>query len=206
MKTQIIDISMVLSNDTLIYPGDPKVETKKIKIMGRDGVNLSKITMGLHSGTHVDAPAHFLKEGKTIDEMNLRVLVGKARVCDLTKVKELITEKELKKCGIKKDEIILLKTSNSRLSTKKFSEKFISLSLDGADYLIKNKIKAVGIDYLSIETAGSSVVHKKLLTKNIPIIEDLVLKNVKPGVYQIVCMPLKIKGGEAAPARCILSK
>ena len=195
MKTKVIDISTALSNDTLVYPGDPKVETKRIKTIGRDGVNLSKISMGLHSGTHIDAPSHYLAGGNTINEINLQCLVGKARVCDLTKATGSITEKELKKCGIRKSEIILLKTKKS-----------FGLSADGADYLIKRKIKAVGIDCLSIEASGSSAVHKKLLTKNIPIIEGLVLKNVNQGVYQIVCLPLKIRDGEAAPARCILFK
>jgi arylformamidase len=203
---ELIDVSMVLSNDTLVYPGDPKVETKRTKSLVRDGVNLSKISMGLHSGTHIDAPAHYLKGGKTIDEINLQSLIGKARVCDLTKVSGTITETELRKCGIRKDEIILFKTRNSNLSTKKFSKTYICLSPDGADYLIKRKIKAVGIDYLSIEAAGSCIVHKKLLTKNTLIIEGLVLKNVKPGIYQMVCLPLKIRGGEAAPARCTLFK
>jgi arylformamidase len=201
---KVIDISRVLSKDTLVYPGDPKVGTKRIKNIERDGVNLSRITLGLHSGTHIDAPSHYLAGGKTINEINLQSLVGKARVCDLTNVSETITEKELEGCKIRKGEIILFKTRNSRLQTNKFIRNFVSLSGDGADYLIKRRIKAVGIDYLSIEAADSCVVHKKLLTKNIPIIENLALKNVLPGVYQIVCLPLKIKNGEAAPARCIL--
>ena len=189
---KIIDLSAELSNGTKTYPGDPEVKTQKIKDVGRDGYALSKITMGLHSGTHVDAPAHYLNGGRTIDEISLGMLIGKARVCDLSSGPKKISEKELKKFRIRRNEIVLLKTRKGVLTA------------DGADFLLQKKIRAVGIDGLSIEESGSSVVHKKLLSKNIPIMEGLVLKRVKPGTYQFICLPLKIRGGEAAPARCVL--
>lgn len=192
---EVFDVSTLLSEETIVYPGDPKIKMHKVKKLGKDKVNLSKISMGLHSGTHVDAPAHYLSGGKTIDEINLGLFIGKARVCDAPKTGNEITAKDLKKHKIGSDEIVLFKTNRKCF-----------LGFDGADYLTKKKIKAVGIDNLSIEKAGSSLVHKKLLSNNIPIIEGLVLKNVPAGIYQMVCLPLKIKGGEAAPARCMLLK
>ena len=204
---RIIDISMTLSPDMVVYEGDPKVSIRRVKNFPKDNVILSQITMGLHSGTHVDAPAHFIRKGGSVDKIPLGFLIGKARVCNLTRVKGSIGEADLKRCGVRRGEIILIKTKNSRLLGKKnFSRNFVALSEEAAEYLIQNRIKAVGIDYLSIERFRSKGhrVHKKLLSKKVPIIEGLSLKNVKPGIYTLFCLPLRIVGTEAAPARCIL--
>jgi len=200
---EIIDISMSLEDGMVIYPGDAKFKRTDIVSFDKKGVRLSKIELGSHTGTHIDAPAHFLKKGKTIDKVSLDSLVGKGKVCEFSV--KAIGEKELKECGIKKGDIVLLKTQNWELGTKKFSEDFAYLDESGADYLVKKGIKAVGIDYLSIgEFHKGREVHKKLLGNNIPIIEGLNLKTVNPGPYVIYCLPLKIKGAEGAPARCIL--
>lgn len=198
---------MVLSDDTVTYEGDPKVTLNTLKTVRKDGVMLSKIAMSLHSGTHVDAPAHYIKNGKTVDRMEPDSLIGRAMVIDLTKVEDSIGKADLEERGIRKGDVVLLKTKNSRLlALKRFSRSFVHLSENSADYLIERKIKAVGIDYLSIEKFGpkENKVHKKLLSNNIPIIEGLNLEHVKPGAYTLVCLPLKIKNGEAAPTRCVL--
>ncbi len=204
---KIIDISMELSSAMITYEGDPRVKMDVIKSFSKNGVLLSKISMGLHSGTHVDSGLHYLRNGESIDKIDLKSLVGKARVCDLISAKSSITVSDLKTCGMKKDEIILLKTRNSKLLGKKlFSRGFVHLSENAADYLVGKRIKAVGIDYLSVEKFRSreNYVHKKLLSCKIPIIEGLDLRKVEPGEYVFYCLPLKIKGGEASPARCIL--
>lgn len=204
---KIIDISMILSDETVTYEGDPDIKFETVKNFPQSRVMLSKVDMGLHSGTHVDSPAHFLKGGKKLDEMPLESLIGKARVCDLTDAKEFVGASELAGCNIEDGEIILIKTKNSELlDDKKFHRDFVHLADDGADYLVEKKVKAVGIDYLSVEKFKSETgyVHKTLLSKDILIIEGLSLGKVRAGTYTLYCLPLKIKGRESAPARCIL--
>ena len=203
---KIIDISMSVYNGMILYPGDPKVDIKKEKTFQKDGVIVSKIAMGLHTGTHIDAPLHYLPDGKTIDQIPLESLTGNALVCDLSSVKDCIKAKDLRKFLIEKGDIVFLKTMNSNIIRKKFSKKYVYLDSDGADYLIEKNIKAVGIDCLSIEKFNSSdaVVHKKLLRKEISIIEGLVLGHVAGGRYLTHCSPLRILGAEASPARCVL--
>ncbi len=204
---EIIDISMKISGEMMLYEGDPKVEIAAVKTFSDDGVVVSRIGMGLHSGTHVDSPAHYLEDGNSIDETDLNSLIGDAIVLDLTSVEDCITASDLKKCTIGEGEIILFKTRNSNLLKKAvFSREFIHLNDDAADYLVDKNIKAVGIDYLSIEKFNSenNYVHKRFLSKNIPVIEGLVLEAVEPGRYTLFCLPLNIVAGEAAPARCVL--
>lgn len=206
---KIIDISMKISGGMITYEGDPKVKIEEMKNISEDGVVVSRICMGLHSGTHVDAPAHYLKIGESIDNINLDSLIGRAKVCDLTHVSDFIKDYDLEKCNVKKGEILLLKTRNSELlKRKEFSTDFVYLNEDAADYLLAQEIKAVGVDYLSVEKFNSeyNYVHKKFLSNKIPIIEGLDLGNVEPGIYKLFCLPLKIMGGEAAPSRCILIK
>jgi arylformamidase len=203
---KIIDISMPVYNGMIVYPGDPRVDIRKEKTFQKDGVLVSRIAMGLHAGTHIDAPLHYLPDGKAIDEIPLDSLTGEALVCDLSSVSGCIKAKDLKKFLIEKGDIVFLKTRNSGINGKKFSKNYIYLDTDGADYLIEKKIKAVGIDCLSIEKFDSSdaAVHKKFLGKEIPIIEGLVLGRVPGGRYLTHCAPLKILGAEASPARCVL--
>lgn len=139
-----------------------------------------------------------------MDEIPLESLRGDAIVCDLSNVKNGIKAEDLKGFAINEGDIVFLKTKNSSLDGKKFLKGFICLEDDGADYLLKKRIKAVGIDYVSIEKYGSDTVHKKLLKNNIPIIEGLALGHVKGGRYLTHCSPLKITGAEASPARCVL--
>ena len=197
---------MPVYNGMINYPGDPKVDIRKEKTFLKDGVVVSKIAMGLHTGTHIDAPLHYLPNGKTIDQIPLESLTGNAFVCDLSSVKDCVRAKDLKKFLIEKQDIVFLKTKNSSIIREKFSKKYVYLDSEGADYLIEKEIKAVGIDCLSIEKFNSSgaIVHKKLLQTEIPVIEGLVLGHVPGGRYLTHCSPLKILGAEASPARCVL--
>ena len=203
---KIIDISMPVYKGMINYPGDPKVDIIKEKTFQKDGVIVSKIAMGLHTGTHIDAPLHYLPDGKAIDQIPLVSLTGNALVCDLSFVSDCVKAKDLKKFLIEKGDIVFLKTNNSSINRKKFTKKYIYLDSEGADYLIEKRIKAIGIDCLSIEKYDSpdAVVHKKLLREDIPVIEGLILGHVAGGRYLTHCSPLRILGAEASPARCVL--
>ncbi len=203
----MIDISWSIEHGTTTEYQDR--ETLAIELRARfseHGMEESTICMGTHTGTHIDAPAHFIKGGKTIDQFPLSTFYGDCTVVDCTGVEDVITPEHLSSSLIKDGAIILLKTSNSFLSaTGSFYPEFVYLSEEGAQYLAERKVKAVGIDYLSIErNQPNHPTHKALLSQNIPIIEGLRLAPVDAGEYTIQCLPLKLIGTEAAPARAVL--
>jgi arylformamidase len=206
-----IDVSVTLKSGMLHWPGDPPVVIERVRDMDRgDTVNLSRITMGAHSGTHVDAPVHFLKGAPGIDRLPLHPLVGKARVIGIT-ANESIREKDLAGQNIEKGERILLRTRNSLkqiLRKDAFDEEFIFLEEDAALFLAARGILALGVDYLSVGgyRKNGSAVHRILLGAGIFIIEGLDLAGVLPGRYEMFCLPLKILDADGAPARTILQK
>lgn len=166
----------------------------------------STFCMGTHTGTHVDAPRHFIENGKTIDQIDLDKLNGECQVLDLTFVDDKITDTKLEKLKIEANKIILLKTKNSFLEpTAPFNSNFVYLDSSAAEYLANLPAKAVGIDYLGIErNQPSHPTHKTLLSKDIPIIEGLRLQEANKNIYTLICMPLKLIGLDASPARCAL--
>ncbi len=205
---KIFDISWPISKATTGYKDRYIVGIDEIKNFNRDGVRETAIHLSSHSGTHVDAPSHFLREGKTIDEMHLDRLIGDCVVLDMTTCAERITrdcllahDNEIAEGGI-----ILLRTTNSDFSaTDKFSPHFVYLEASGAAYLAEKKVKAVGIDYLGIEhSQPGHPTHENLLNADIVIVEGLRLRHVQPGSYFFVCLPLNVIGTEAAPARAVL--
>lgn len=201
---KIIDISMEIHSDMLFYPGDSTFSIKRINSMPKDVINLSEITMGVHTGTHVDAPLHFLPEAATITAFDLSTFYGKAQVLDFTSLDfgQEITAKDLKSKLVEKNDIVLLKTKNSSLEPDtEFREDSVQLSLDGAEFLVEREIKSVGIDYLTI---GGQKAHKTLLGNNIVVIEGLRLGHVSYGQYIYVGFPLKIREAEGVPIRAVL--
>jgi arylformamidase len=206
-----IDVTLDIKSGMLHWPGDPPVILERVHDMRQgDEVNLSRITMGVHSGTHVDAPVHFIKEGTGIDVIPIETLVGPARVLEMT-ARAGIAAKDLAGQGVAKGERILLKTGNSAerlLHMDAFTEEFVHLSESGAKYLVSAGVKVVGIDYLSIGgyKIDGRTVHRMLLAAGIAVIEGLDLSNVAPGHYDMVCLPMKISGSDGAPARVILRK
>ncbi len=203
---KIIDISWPINQNTTEYKDRKTVKISTSKEFENDGSRESILTLNIHTGTHIDAPAHFLKDGKTIDQIDLNKLVGNCRVLDLSNVEEKITKEDLEKYNIQKDEIILLETKNSNLSpNEKFDYNFVYLEKSGAQHLATKEIKCVGIDYLGIErNQPNHETHKILLEKDIPIIEGLRLNAVSAGNFYFYCLPLFIKNTEAALARAIL--
>lgn len=203
---KIYDISMPLSADLPVYPGDPPVMVEPaLSVKKGDGANVSRLTLCTHSGTHIDAPRHIDDRAVSVDHLSLSLLIGRALVAEIGGTRQ-IGRKELERLPIKGEDRLLLKTENSLLWNRPgFFADYACLSEDGADYLIGIDIKLIGIDYLSIEPpAGSGSIHKKLLQHGIIILEGLNLGEVPKGVYELVCLPLRIQDGDGAPARAIL--
>jgi len=207
-KQPWIDISVPLRDAMVHWPSDTPVSIKRVRdIEQGDKANLSVISMGAHSGTHVDAPIHFLKQGQGIDNIPIDTLVGRARVIEIRDPGSIKSEELLQYC-IRRGERILFKTRNSSHVWQKdeFVEDFVFISDAAADFLVDRGVRLVGVDYLSVGSFkhGGSYVHKTLLIGGIWTIEGLNLSNVTPGNYDLICLPLRIVGGDGAPARAIL--
>jgi arylformamidase len=205
---RIYDISVPVSEATVTWPGDPEISLKNIlNISSGNSCNLTNISMGAHTGTHIDAPNHFIRDGNTSDSIPLEIFVGDCLVAEFTGVPE-IDIAFIKTLNLKGIERILFKTKNSlQRNSNKFNEDFISLSYKAALYLIEKKIKLIGIDYLSIESFHAkpgNPVHMELLENNIVILENINLSGINPGIYELICLPVFFKGIEASPVRAIL--
>jgi arylformamidase len=195
------DVTRGLSNDMLVYPGDIH------PVFHQDDAGnylISSLNLSSHTGTHIDAPSHYLKTGDTIDTIPLENLIGTCRIIDLSETVGIIPLDHLfGKIGDEKR--ILLKTSFS--GKNRFIENYPSLSLDAARYIISCGVRCIGIDSPSIESYQcDGSVHRHLLTNNCTIIELLDLGEVQEGVYEMVALPLRLTGLDGAPARVILIK
>ncbi|GFO59246.1 cyclase [Geomonas silvestris] len=203
---RIYDITLPLSSQLPVYPGDCGFELSPWnRIANGDEANVSRLSFCNHAGTHLDPPRHFDDAGATIDEIPLERLVGRALVLELEETK-VIGRKELHRLPVRGVERLLLKTGNSRLWQESgFSPDFAALSVDGAQYLVEAGVKLVGIDYLSIEGMdGDGTVHRTLLKNDVLVVEGLNLEGIDPGEYELICLPLKVKGGDGAPVRALL--
>ncbi|HYY02354.1 MAG TPA: cyclase family protein [Gaiellaceae bacterium] len=197
---EIIDISVPIRPGMVTYPGDPPVTLERVaSIADGDVANLSRLDFGVHSGTHVDAPVHFVDGAAGIDDVPLEVLVGPARVVDLTRAERLDAPAFAR---LEPTERLLLKTRNSELwSRTTFADDFLALTEDGARALLAASVRLVGIDYLSI---GDEAAHNALLQAGVIAIEGLDLRGVEAGEYALVCAPLKLVGSDGGPARAFL--
>lgn len=202
----IIDISWPISLQMTSYKNNKPITLTQTRSIESNGMRETHISLDAHTGTHVDSPNHKLIDGKTIDQIPLERLIGKAVVIDLSHVESEITNQDLENYNFDTENIVLLKTKNSTLSAEAlFNTEFIYLGASGAHYLAQKKVKAVGIDYLGIErNSPNHATHTTLLSQNIPIIEGLRLGQVSAGIYDFYCLPLSIIGIDAAPARAIL--
>lgn len=207
---KIYDVSMPIKNSMLIWPGDKGVAIENLKTFNKDGVKLTHFSFGSHTGTHVDAPNHFLEAGLGVDEISLEKLIGRCFVIDLTKIKSLeILPQHLEKRDIKNGDRILFRTGNfSLLKQSSFPKSYVSLSEDAAKFLVDKGVWLVGTDFLGIEKRGNPnhPVHKILLSNGVVVVEGLDLSEIKEGVYDIICLPLRIVGTDGSPARAILIK
>jgi len=201
------DITMTIDNGMISWPGDGPVMVGRVRSMD-DGerLNQSRLDLSAHTGTHIDAPVHFLKEGSGVDSLPLEVLIGLAVVVNISGIKA-IGAPELKTAIIPPNtERLLLKTDNGKfLEQSEFNQEFSYITPEGAGYLIDHGIRLVGIDYLSVAEYGSGeAVHRALLSEGIVIVEGLDLREVPPGPYRMTALPLKIRGCDGAPARVVL--
>lgn len=206
---KLLDVSVPLAAGIPAYPGNPLFELQPVKRIAEGGSsNVSRIVMGTHTGTHVDAPKHFFDDGQTVDALPLDLLLGRARVVEVTR-RGGIGAEELTEAGLREDIRVLLKTSNSALwNSSGFHEDYTYLTDAGARYLVEQGVKVVGIDYLSIEQfkkAGAPA-HRTLLSHGVVIIEGLNLAEADAGMYEMYCLPLRVAGGDGAPARVILKR
>lgn len=205
--TKFIDVTVPLSAGLPTFPGDPPFQIDAThRIANGDSYDLARLTLGTHAGTHVDAPVHFLENGASIDELALEILIGKVRVVDLLG-RDVVERADLEAMDLREDLRVLLKTRNSGLLRQSsFQEDYVYLDPDAATYLAQVGIKLVGFDYLSIEKFGSRdyAAHRALLEAGVIIVEGLDLSEIEPGEYDMVCLPLRIAGGDGAPARVVL--
>lgn len=205
---KIIDISWLITNDIAEYKNKKTIKITQTSEYDSNGVREKLLTFNSHTGTHIDAPAHFTKNGKTLDQLPLDKFYGPCKILDLTHINDKIMEKDLEKFEIKENDIIILKTKNSNAPENgEFIYDYVYLEKTGAKFLADKKIKTFGFDYLGIESnQPNHETHKYLLENEIPIIEGLRLKNINAGEYILSCLPIFIKNADGAPARAVLIK
>ncbi len=207
----LYDISLTIAKDLPVWPGDPKIELKKIsKIEDGEEANVTHISACVHIGTHVDAPDHFMGNGQTVENLPLDLLVGSAFVVEML-VDSQVSAVDLQSASIPEGtKRLLIKTSNSQLwadGVTEFKSDFIALEADAAAYLVNQGVEVVGVDYLSVAPfADPAPTHRILLEAGVLVIEGLNLSMIEPGEYTLMCLPLKISGSDGAPARVLLQR
>jgi arylformamidase len=209
---EIYDVSLPLSSATPTYPGDPGIEIKQWKALAHgDAANVSVLHFGLHSGTHVDAPAHFIEGGTKVDALPLEILVGEAEVVEVDEHIKVVDENFIAANCVRGSQRVLFKTRNSSFwnnPEEGFRVDYTYIDTAGARQLVNSGITLVGVDYLSVERFGTEhyETHRILLSNDIVILEGLDLRKVAAGLYELICLPLKVAGGsgDGAPARTIL--
>jgi arylformamidase len=208
MKTRkVYDISMPIRDGMITWPGEGPVKVERTRSMAHgDRLNLTRIEMGVHTGTHIDAPFHFVDGAAGVDTIPPPLLVGPALVVAIMGVRQIGVE-ALEGADIPMGvSRVLLKTDNVELARKgQFDDSYSYITLEGARYLINRGVKVLGVDYLSVAEYGKGEeVHRALLTEGAVIIEGLDMRGVPPGIYKMVAMPLRIVGCDGAPARVVL--
>lgn len=202
-----IDVSVPVVTGMVHWPDNPPVVIDlQLSIARGDAANVSKISMGAHTGTHMDAPRHFFENGIGIDQLPLDATIGPARVVAIDDPVSIKPE-ELASLTLQPGERVLLKTSNSaRWASPEFDPHFVYISHEAAAYLVEQKVRTVGVDYLSVGGyfKDGAETHHALLGAGIWIIEGLNLSSIAPGSYDLICLPLKLVGADGAPARALL--
>ncbi len=204
---RIYDISRRLTPDMATYPGEPGPAITPLKAMSAgDSANVSQLALGVHTGTHVDAPVHFIPGGAGIDAVPLDALCGPARVVAIAHPRA-VTVAELAELNLSGVERVLFQTRNSALrDTRVFREDFVYIDPDAAGWLVACGVRLAGIDYLSVEAFGAPHprTHRALLTAGVVVVEGLDLHGIRPGEYELYCLPLALTGADGAPARAVL--
>lgn len=208
VKDAWIDVSVPIRSGMVVWPNHPPVRIDRVADRGKGDIcTHSWISLGSHTGTHLDAPLHFLPGGKALEDMPLSTMVGPARVLEIGTPSEVLRE-SLRPHRIRRGERILLKTGNSARcwKTDSFLDDYVGVSLEAAAYLAERRVDLIGIDYLSIAGfhADAVSIHETLLGAGVWILEGLNLSCVTPGRYQMICLPLNLAEADGAPARVLL--
>lgn len=206
---RIYDISVPIDNEIPVWPGDPPVDLRRVSAIAEgSNANVSTLAAGVHVGTHVDAPLHFLDGRGAVEAMPLAAMIGPAFVADLRKAM-VIDSTALSKAGIPpRTRRVLFRTRNSAFwkdRSQGFRKDFVAVDASGAEWLVRRKIALVGVDYLSVAPFGNSrPTHEILLGAGMVILEGVDLSGVPAGRYELVCLPIKLVGSDGAPARAVL--
>lgn len=206
--SRVYDVSVPVRTGGLVYPGNPEITIELQQAIARGaGANVSAVSFGSHTGTHVDAARHFIDDGETVDAIPLERLIGPAIVVAFEDSVMSIGARDLESRDLGSHKRILLRTRNSRFITDgEFHRDYTFLAPDGAEFLVSRGVELVGIDYLSIEQyhSGHHRTHRTLLSNGVVIVEGLNFADVPPGEYDFVCLPLRLEGLDGAPARAVL--
>lgn len=210
---KIYDISIPITPTMPVWPGDPPAEISLISAISQgDSANISKFTMGVHCGTHIDAPKHFINNGKTVGDIPLEKMVGKVLVLEIDHKENVISDIVLKQhpniTMLVQASKVIFRTKNSSLwheNQSSFHRDYVGVNTAGANFLSHLQLDLIGIDYLSIAPYEETLEpHKILLAKDIVLLEGLNLSGVPGGIYDLYCLPLKLSDCEGSPARVIL--
>jgi arylformamidase len=210
MGTEWIDVSVPVRSGMVHWPGDPPVRIERVSsIKDGDEANVTRLDMGAHTGTHMDAPLHFFEGDPGIEELPLEIAMGPARVIGIHG-EEPIDRGELEGLGIESGERILFRTRNSERVwvDRDFDEGFVHVAPEAAEFLAECGVALVGVDYLSVggyrSGSGGAETHRMLLGAGVWVVEGLDLSTVEPGDYELICLPMKLVGSDGAPARVLL--
>jgi len=208
----IYDISVEISTQSIVWPGDPKIHLDRVSDMNKGAeYNLTYLEMSLHTGSHIDAPLHYYREGKSTDQIPLDALIGPCFVLEIESSVDLVNASLLANLKVPDNLTrLLLKTRNSTFwkeTSQEFHQEYCGVTNDGAKFLIERGIQLVGIDYLSISPLiDLDAPHLELLKNNVVVLETINLSGIEPGWYELFCLPLRITGVEGVPVRAILIK
>jgi arylformamidase len=207
--TKIYDVSVPIRDGGLVYPGNPEIHISLQQSLALGaGANVSNVSFGSHTGTHVDAEHHFFEQGKGVDQIPLETLMGPAIVLEYGPDTAAVTRADLERHDLAGAERVLLKTRNSTYLTQDptFHNDYTYLAPDGAAYLASLGVKLVGVDYFSVEQfhSGHHQTHRTLLERGIIIVEGLDLSEPPMGPYELRVLPLRLAGLDGAPARAVL--
>jgi arylformamidase len=209
-QRRIWDVSVPVRHGGLVYPNNPPISITPVQsIAAGNTANVSRIDLGSHTGTHVDAPLHFMDGGAGVDELPLDVLIGPARLIAFGDEVLSVGEAELRRHDLTGVTRLLIRTRNSAWlasGSTEFHPDFTHVAPDGAAYLVSIGVRLVGVDYLSVEQFRSPHhrTHKTLLENSVVIVEGMVLSEPPPGDYELCCLPMLLAGLDGAPARAVL--
>jgi arylformamidase len=206
---KLIDVSVPLDASLPTYPNNTPFSLEPVKRIAQGGSsNVSSLHLSAHTGTHVDAPFHFFDDGPGTEALALDMLIGRARVIEVTSRKGIAAE-DLAALDLSEDLRLLIKTHNSKLwGSPEFHPDYVGVTESGARHLVEHGVKLVGVDYLSVEAykAPGAPAHHLLLGAGVVVIEGLNLRDVDPGIYELLCLPMRIVGSDGAPARVVLRR